>query len=912
MKKLHQHLENNLSWYKKWHEHKHHRMVHYSALIISIILVVLSIIPSNPSIAVGNTYYVAPNVSAGAGAGTLTSPWNIFKLETLALAPGDIVYLRGGTYTTIKSTNQYIQLHLQNINGTAANPIKILAYQDEKPVFDFTNFTPTTSYVAAVYLSNVNYLHLKGLRITRLKQVADGSGISYGIRGEYSNNNVLEQLEIDHIGGGGIMLWNSNNNLIKNTDVHHVDDRYSQGDNWGGADAIAFSGPTSNPNLSTGNTLDGVRMWLASDDGVDLFGHNGTITIKNTWSFWNGYYQDDNMSTKQPACTAGHCGNGGGFKLGPPGTDFSNQAPKRTIYNTLAFENTSEGYNQNSSSTHILSQMFNNIAYKNGTIGFQFQYNNGSTLSHIFKNNISYDNPENIRYDNFTTTSSTNTKNSWNTGVATVNNADFQSISSVGMNGPRQANGDLPNLPFLKLITGSDLIDKGVSITTPVTIPFSGSFPDLGAFETGGATPPPTNLPPTASAGPDQTITLPTNSVTLSGSGTDPENGPLTYLWAKTSGGTATITTPTGTSTIVTGLTQGTYTFELKVTDNGNLTATDTISISVNPTPPPTVVPDLTLSLSPNPLLMPYTSSKGDVTVNVREVGGKVTTGSITVHIPKINGLTVSKLSGQNWTFSSTNANYYKMSTNTTIPANGTKSFILRYRKNTQHYYNSPVTEIQIISPSGGETNTSNNTASLLIETAEIAIINNPPTANAGQNQTITLPTNSVTLSGSGIDTDGTIASYLWTKVSGSGTIISPSQAITTVTGLIEGTSTFRLTVTDNLGDTGSATVNVTVNAAANNGSFTFQPLTIVQNSNGRLRPQVVISSPNTITKVDFFLGTTLIGSDVSTQSPFDINGGVGYDSTQIANGTYSLTARAYDNLGNNDTSVPLSVTITN
>ncbi|MEI9958263.1 MAG: hypothetical protein WDM90_18605 [Ferruginibacter sp.] len=33
--------------------------------------------------------------------------------------------------------------------------------------------------------------------------------------------------------------------------------------------------------------------------------------------------------------------------------------------------------------------------------------------------------------------------------------------------------------------------------------------------------------------------------------------------------------------------------------------------------------------------------------------------------------------------------------------------------------------------------------------------------------QNITLPTNAVTLNGSGTDTDGTIASYAWVKISG-------------------------------------------------------------------------------------------------------------------------------------------------
>jgi len=98
---------------------------------------------------------------------------------------------------------------------------------------------------------------------------------------------------------------------------------------------------------------------------------------------------------------------------------------------------------------------------------------------------------------------------------------------------------------------------------------------------------------------------------------------------------------------------------------------------------------------------------------------------------------------------------------------------------------------------------------------------NEPPLANAGSNQSITLPTNSVTLSGSGTDSDGTVVSYSWSKISGgSATIVSPTSATTNVTGLSAGTYVFRLTVTDNAGATGSADVTVIVYAAGEQKKF--------------------------------------------------------------------------------------------
>ena len=91
---------------------------------------------------------------------------------------------------------------------------------------------------------------------------------------------------------------------------------------------------------------------------------------------------------------------------------------------------------------------------------------------------------------------------------------------------------------------------------------------------------------------------------------------------------------------------------------------------------------------------------------------------------------------------------------------------------------------------------------------------NQLPTANAGTDQSITPPTSQVTLTGSATNPDGTIASYAWTKITGTGgTITSPSSATTTVTGLTPGTYVFRLTATDDDGGQDTDDVTITVNA---------------------------------------------------------------------------------------------------
>ncbi|MEP7232966.1 MAG: choice-of-anchor Q domain-containing protein, partial [Ginsengibacter sp.] len=90
------------------------------------------------------------------------------------------------------------------------------------------------------------------------------------------------------------------------------------------------------------------------------------------------------------------------------------------------------------------------------------------------------------------------------------------------------------------------------------------------------------NIPPVANAGADKTITLPTSSVSLSGSGTDADGTISSYLWSKISGPSATITTATSATTTITSLVQGVYLFELKVTDNQGAIAKDTMQVTVN------------------------------------------------------------------------------------------------------------------------------------------------------------------------------------------------------------------------------------------------------------------------------------------------------------------------------------------
>ena len=75
----------------------------------------------------------------------------------------------------------------------------------------------------------------------------------------------------------------------------------------------------------------------------------------------------------------------------------------------------------------------------------------------------------------------THQNNSWdNPPGIQITNSTFISTDSTGLSGPRQANGSLPKLDFLKLNPSSAAVDAGTKSTG---LPYSGSAPDLGAYE---------------------------------------------------------------------------------------------------------------------------------------------------------------------------------------------------------------------------------------------------------------------------------------------------------------------------------------------------------------------------------------------------------------------------------------------
>ncbi len=295
------------------------------------------------------------------------------------------------------------------------------------------------------------------------------------------------------------------------------------------------------------------------------------------------------------------------------------------------------------------------------------------------------------------------------------------------------------------------------------------------------ATPPSpvTNQVPAASAGPDITITLPTNRATLTGSGSDPDGTIAAYRWTKISGPSRyTILSPNQKNTNISNLVQGVYRFVLRVTDNKGSSSNDTVNVTVNPAPLP-------------PNKSPTVNAGKDITITL-PVNSATLTGVCSDPDGTITKYQWTKLIGPSQ-FTIASASQAKTNVNNLVE--GVYDFELQATDN-RGAIAKDIVSVTVKGP-----------------------ISSPiqsPTANAGSDITITLPTNSISLSGSGNDPGGSIAAYQWTKLTGPSqfTIVTASQAQTTVNNLVQGVYTFELKVTDNLGATGTDIVRVTVNAA--------------------------------------------------------------------------------------------------
>lgn len=353
------------------------------------------------------------------------------------------------------------------------------------------------------------------------------------------------------------------------------------------------------------------------------------------------------------------------------------------------------------------------------------------------------------------------------TGTGTDADGTISSYSWIKLSGP---SGGTIASPTTGTTGISALLEGTYQYQLTVVDNSGGTDADIVIITVSAA---PANINPIANAGVNVSITLPVSSTSLTGSGTDADGTISSYAWVKYSGPTGgTVVSPTSATTSITDLQEGTYEFQLTVTDDDGGTATDIVQVIV----------------SPAPNVAPVAEAGNTITITL-----PVSTATLGGSGTDADGTVVSyawvKLSGP--------------SGGTIATSSSASTGISSLQEGTYQY------ELTVTDDDGA---TDTDVVDVIVNPA----INIAPVANAGANVVVNLPTSSTTLTGSGTDSDGTIASYAWVKISGpsGGTIVSPSSASTTINSLQAGTYTYQLTVTDDDGATNTDLVDIIVNAA--------------------------------------------------------------------------------------------------
>lgn len=389
--------------------------------------------------------FIAPN-GADSNPGTMEQPFGSFLKAISQALPGDTIFVRGGVYqltTTITISAAK--------SGTEDQPITLAAFEDEIPILDFSDQSMGSKGISL----RSNYWHIKGLQIK-------GAGDN-GMEINFGSNNTIEQCSFYENRDSGLQLSNgSADNRIVNCDSYYNADPPDY------ADADGFAPKLT---VGSGNYFYGCRSWGNCDDGWDGYlrgADDVTTTLENCWTWGNGYLKD--------GADPGSQANGNGFKMGGGDNSNSQQLMHHHILITcVAFNNKQKGFDQNNNAGSMT--LLNCTGYHNKEANYRIQraLKAGQTLT--AKNCVSSDG--NVQLGSFAIQET----NSWLPPFL-VTADDFLSFDIDLAASPRQSDGSLPEIDFLHLADGSDLIDAGVD----VGLPFHGIAPDLGAFESSDPT----------------------------------------------------------------------------------------------------------------------------------------------------------------------------------------------------------------------------------------------------------------------------------------------------------------------------------------------------------------------------------------------------------------------------------------
>ena len=204
--------------------------------------------------------FLAPN-GDDAGDGSLAKPYATLAKAVSVAKPGQIIYMRGGTYRP----TQPVEI---TTSGTGGQPITLTEYRGERPVFDAALAPAGSAFIT----QHADHWIVHGLEIINARH------LPYVC--ESCRYDTFQSLMIHDNRGTGFTLRGQSTigNQILDSDFYgNHDDAGAAADGL----AIVFGS-------GTGNLVRGCRTYDNVDDGVKIGQFTDSVTIDATWSYGNG------------------------------------------------------------------------------------------------------------------------------------------------------------------------------------------------------------------------------------------------------------------------------------------------------------------------------------------------------------------------------------------------------------------------------------------------------------------------------------------------------------------------------------------------------------------------------------------------------------------------------------------------
>ena len=454
-------------------------------------LLVLSLVLSLFSfgvVAQAATYYVSNSGNDSNNGTSSATPWSsINKVNGFSFVAGDqVLFQRGGSWSSPLVITR---------SGTNGNPITYGAYgSGNLPMISGNNQSiPSLHGGGALIDVRASYLVIDSLRSSQ-------SG-SYGVKISGNRTNItFKNCEVDYSYDGGMVFENGSNMVVDGCKVHHVNNAGLGA--W--HEAISFQ------NVNTFEAKNN-EVYDSGEEGIDAkYGANNGKIHHNIVHGNNGphIYIDaahDIEIYENILYSSGPQKAGLGISVETSYNPNKLNTYNLNIHNNVIYDNGAgiwfwfENGAENFADIHDVKIINNTIVGNNrnnwGGIYFLGGGNaNSFSSGNIIRNNIIYDNTSSggakviggstgiissefvISHNLIKTGEPSNVTNS---NQITTTNPGFTNASARDY----------------RLTSNSPAINVGVN----VGLPFSGSTPDVGAFEFGG-TPSPTPVPPPAPA----------------------------------------------------------------------------------------------------------------------------------------------------------------------------------------------------------------------------------------------------------------------------------------------------------------------------------------------------------------------------------------------------------------------------